>query len=82
MSKSKLIKKEIIEETLNNKVTKGTKHLEPLKSLHFNKEIPFSIIVDSEGHDLGGYENYFTRTSTYDLITALPFFVTRHIFAA
>lgn len=51
-NKSKLIKKEIIDETLNNNVTNGTKHLEPLKSLHFNKEIPFSIIEDSEVDNL------------------------------
>lgn len=52
MPKSRLIKKETIEEALSNKVTKGTKHLEPLKSLHFNKEIPFSIIEDSEVNNL------------------------------
>src|SRR3989344_4944697 len=41
----------------------------------------FKNNVDSEGHDFGAHENYFTRASTYDLITALPFFVTRHIYA-
>ena len=41
----------------------------------------FKNNVDSEGHDFGAHENYFTKATTYDLITALPFFVTRHIYA-
>ncbi|MBS3149520.1 hypothetical protein J4455_02385 [Candidatus Woesearchaeota archaeon] len=48
MPKSVLIKKETIEESLKSKVTKETKHLEPIKSFSKENNIPLSIIEYSE----------------------------------
>ncbi|HEY4499729.1 MAG TPA: cupin domain-containing protein [Candidatus Paceibacterota bacterium] len=46
MKKSFLFTQSELQELLNQKPVSGKHHLEPLKSLFLNKEIPFSVIED------------------------------------